>query len=116
HAFELRTGKPRWTKSAGEKVSLMCAGDGDGEALIATADRRWTIVKLDDGSMKPGGDHGAVRGRHHRDDGADCRALPSDESKSVADTTITDVFGHLPAVDGMNVRLMLRRDGSPPVV
>jgi outer membrane protein assembly factor BamB len=118
-AFELKTGKPRWTKSAGEKIVALCAGDAAGEVLVETADKRWTIVSLADGSMKPGparADRSHHRGRRDADALPPCRSLPTDEDKTVADTDITDVFGDLPDVPGMNVRLQHQRTGGPAVL
>ncbi len=121
HAFELATGKARWTRSPGEKVDAMCAAETGAQVLLGTADKRWTLVTLADGTMAPAPArtdvaHGHGHGHRDADAPPPCRALATDERETIADVTITDVFGDLPKVDGMDVRHSLQRGAGPLVV
>ena len=42
--FERATGARRWSLAMGDKVETVCAGPGDDEVVVMTADERWWLV------------------------------------------------------------------------
>jgi len=105
HAYARTTGAPLWSTSLGEIIKYTCHGPTPAEIDVMTADERWHRVRLADGTVSPTPAPPPQKQprERHRQRKPSCDALPSDDERTITGATVTDRFGDLPTIEGMDV-------------
>jgi hypothetical protein len=124
-AYDARTGKLAWTQALGEKPETLCAGERDGELVVAIAGGSWEVfdregqrregkplVRFDRARTQDG-----IRAMFERagDDPADAPCIPLGDlsRRSAAGTLVLESWRELADIPGMKVNRLVRQLGGP---